>query len=111
MPKLPENVQLLNFLEVDNAIDAWSDIIKYLDRDGKLKADKEYFTKNMSDHPNFEERLCMFLVVSGIPAATLTVICDSLTKVGYIHMVACKPEFRGRGLGTLLNDIALYTLK
>ena len=26
-------------------------------------------------------------------------------------MVACKPEFRGRRLGHLLNDIALYTLK
>jgi mycothiol synthase len=26
-------------------------------------------------------------------------------------MVACKPDFRGRGLGHLLNDLALYTLK
>ena len=46
----------------------------------------------------------------GAPAATLAVICDYEKKQGYIHMVACKPEFRGRGIGTRLNAEAVRTL-
>lgn len=29
---------------------------------------------------------------------------------GYIHMVACRPEYRGMGLGNVLNNIALKFL-
>mgnify|MGYP003312674325 CR=1 FL=1 len=55
--------------------------------------------------------LCFILKVDGVCAASITVICDYEKKDGYIHMVACKPEFRGRGLGNLLNDVALWVLK
>jgi len=39
------------------------------------------------------------------------VVCDEEAKEGCIHMVACKPDFRGRGLGRLMLRMAVAVLK
>lgn len=110
-PLCPGDVEVKNFPSLDQALTAWQEIVKYLDENGQLDTSGDYYKIAMLDYPNYEEELCYFLLVQGQPAATLTVICDYEKKQGYIHMVACKPEFRGRGLGRLLNEIAVYTLK
>lgn len=108
-PMFPEGVTLENFSQRKTALDDWLDIIQYGLTDGRLG--KEAYDSCMIAKENYDEKLCFFLVKDGAAAATITVICDHNTKEGYIHMVACKPEYRGCGLGTLLNDIALFTLK
>ena len=110
-PALPAGIEVKIFPKLENALAAWQDIVRYLDENGQLDTSGEYYKIAMLDYPNYEDELCYFLLVQGEPAATLTVICDYEKKQGYIHMVACKPEFRGRGLGRLLNEIAVYTLK
>ena len=110
-PALPAGVEVKILPKLENALAAWQDIVRYLDENGQLDTSGEYYKIAMLDYPNYEDELCYFLLVQGEPAATLTVICDYEKKQGYIHMVACKPEFRGRGLGRLLNEIAVYTLK
>lgn len=108
---LPAGIEVKTFPKLENALTAWQDIVRYLDENGQLDTSGEYYKIAMLDYPNYEDELCYFLLVQGEPAATLTVICDYEKKQGYIHMVACKPEFRGKGLGRLLNEIAVYTLK
>jgi len=107
----PEGVSLIRYTEIADATDVWLDIIKYLSPEPMENLTSEFFHRHMLSLENFKEHNCCFLTVDGSPAATITVVCDYSDKHGYIHMVVCKPEFRGRGLGRLLNDIALYILK
>ena len=65
----------------------------------------------MVDWPDCREDKTFFIVSDGEAAATLTVVCHPENMEGYIHMVACKEKFRGRGFGTLLNNLALKVLK
>jgi len=110
-PTLPEDITVRTFTELTDALAAWQDIMRYLAKDGDLQTDGNYYKEAMLDYPNYDENMCYFLLVDDKPAATLAVICDYEKKQGYIHMVASKPEFRGKGLGHLLNSIAVYTLK
>ena len=107
---LPDGVVLKRFTETKDAINIWLDIIKYLSSEPIADITQEFFNRHMVSLENFEEDKCFFLMVDQKPAATITVVCDYINRHGYIHMVVCKPEFRGRGLGRLMNDIALYTL-
>ena len=77
----------------------------------KGKQDAEYFHSRMTSRPLFKEDKCFFIVENNKAVATLTVICDYEIKLGYIHMVACHEKARGKGYGTLLNQVALATLK
>ncbi len=110
-PVLPKGIEIKSFHELNNALSIWLDIIRYLSQEGKKIDDSEYYKKYMLKYPNYNDERCYILTINGAPAATITVICDYSEKSGYIHMVACKPEFRGMGLGHLLNNIAIYTLK
>lgn len=107
---LPEGVEVKSLPDFENGINIWLDIIKYMAKDVK-ELTLNYYNVCMLGYENFQEDKCHILTVDGIPAATITVICDYKKKEGYIHMVACKPDFRGKGLGNLLNDIALNVLK
>ena len=107
--QISENCRITNFSELDNALDKWLDIIQYGLSDGRK--DKEAYVSAMLSRDNYEENKCFFILENELAVATLTVICDYAKKEGYIHMVACKETSRGKGYGTLLNNIALYTLK
>ena len=108
---IPEGIAVVNFPNLENALSIWADIIPYLNADGNLDNPEGYYQHSMTEYPNYKDDKCFFVMVDNCPAATLTVICDYNKKKGYIHNVACKPEFRGRGLGTLLNSIAVTVLK
>ena len=109
-PTLPEGVGMVSFSSLDNAVDHWLDIVRFMGQEEAHARDEAYYKEAM-DYKWYSEDRCFFLTVEGKPAATITVICDPDTKEGYIHMVACKPDYRGRGLGHLLNDVAVYALK
>lgn len=108
--RLPEGVEVKTLPELENGRAAWLDIVQHMWQN-PVTLQEDYFDKVMLSRPCFREELCHILTVDGIPAATITVICDPETRAGLIHMVSCKPEFRGRGLGHLLNDIASAALK
>ena len=105
---LPEGVVIDTFANRPDALNEWLDIVQYGLTNG---VENEAFYKLcMTDREFYDEKLNFILVVDGNAAATITIICDDNKKQGYIHMVACKPEYRGRGLGTILNKIAMNTL-
>lgn len=107
--RIPDGCEVRRFTELDGALDAWLDIVQYGLSDGRK--DAGYYKSVMLDWPGYSEDRNFFVVADGEPAATLTVICHPENKEGYIHMVACKEKFRGRGFGTLLNTLALKVLK
>ncbi len=107
--RIPDGCEIRRFTELDGALDAWLDIVQYGLSDGRK--DAGYYKSVMLDWPDYSEDRNFFVVADGEPAATLTVICHPENKEGYIHMVACKEKFRGRGFGTLLNTLALKVLK
>ena len=108
---LPEGVEVINFPNLKNALSIWADIIPYLNADGNMEKPEEYYQHSMVENSNYNDNNCFFLLANNCPAATLTVICDYKKKQGYIHNVACKPEFRGKGFGNILNSIAVNVLK
>ena len=110
---LPNGVLLKRFPEIENAEAVWLDIVSFMYECEDIDVYKEenFFKRLMTDHLGFCEDKCFFLTVDGAPAATITVITDKENREGYVHMVSCKPEFRGRGLGTLMNDIVLDVFK
>lgn len=107
--RIPDGCEIRRFTELDGALDAWLDIVQYGLSDGRK--DAGYYKSVMLDWSGYSEDRNFFVVADGEPAATLTVICHPENKEGYIHMVACKEKFRGRGFGTLLNTLALKVLK
>ncbi len=108
-PSLNDGVEVKTIREIENGVELWLDIARYIWAGDPIP--ETIFTKNMTNYPNFDENMCYFLIKDGVPAATFTVICDYEKKRGYIHMVACKPEFRGLGFGNLMNNIMVFVLK
>lgn len=108
-PVAPEGCEILNFTELDDAVNKWLDIVQYGLTQGRCT--EECYKKAMLDEPFYSEDKCFFIVEYDKAVATLTVLCDYEKKEGYIHMVACQESARGKGYGTLLNRIAEYTLK
>lgn len=106
---LPDGITVETFNERDTALDDWLDIVQYGLSEKRLG--KEFYDNCMTAREFYDDKMCYFIVKGGEAIATITVICDYNKKEGYIHMVACKPECRGQGIGTLLNDIAVDTLK
>lgn len=107
--QIPKNCRIVNFTELDGAMDKWLDIVQYGLSEGKKDAD--FYHTAMTSRLCYEENKCFFLLENEIAVATITVICDYEKKEGYIHMVACREESRGKGYGTLLSRWALITLK
>ncbi len=53
-----------------------------------------------------------FIETEGKKIATFTVVPDMWsTGMGYIHMVACKSEYRGLGIGRFIADYSLRLLR
>ena len=107
--QIPENCRMVNFTQLDGAMDKWLDIVQYGLSEGKK--DAEYYHAAMTSRSCYEENKCFFILENEKAVATITVICDYEKKEGYIHMVACREESRGKGYGTLLSKWALFILK
>lgn len=106
---LPEGVTVERFTERATALTDWLETVHHgITHEVR---DEAYYKECMLDHTGYNENLCFFIVKDGVAAATITVICDYEKKEGYIHMVACKEQFRGLGFGNLLNEIAVEALK
>lgn len=109
LPSFPDGITVRAFPDVPDAVEEWLDIMQY-----GLSAKREtadFYRHLMTEWPHYTEDKCFFFFVGDKAAASITVVCNEETKEGYIHMVACKEEFRGRGIGTLMNSFALYVLK
>ena len=109
MPEIPDGLSIINLPNLENAVEEWLDIVQYGLSDKRETA--EYYKSTMTDLPNYSEDKCFFVLKNGVPTSTITIVCDYEKKHGLIHMVACKPEFRGMGIGTLLSKLGLYYLK
>ena len=92
----------------DSDIEKWLDIVQYGLTEKRETA--AFFEACMLSHKNLEYDKIFMAEYKGDAAATLTVICDHIKKEGYIHMVACKPQYRGRGLGRALCVLSVRTL-
>lgn len=106
--QIPDHCRIVNFTQLDKAIDRWLDIVQYGLSDGKKSPD--YYHAVMTSRPCYEENKCFFLLENEEAIGTITIICNYEKKEGYIHMVACKESARGKGYGTLLSKWALTTL-
>ena len=65
----------------------------------------------MVGHENYDAQYCYLITDGDRAAATVTVIFDNAKADGYIHMVACREEYRGRGIGTYMNALSVWLLK
>ena len=111
-PKLLDNMELVTFPQVENAEKEWTDIVSY----GSLLPDERvdgvsYYNECMKGLPTYTDDMCYILKVNGVCAATVSVVCNYETKVGLMHMVGCKPEFRGLGIGGILSQLTEYVFK
>lgn len=106
---LPENCTVTTFSRLENAMDHWLDLMQYGLTEGKR--DEAFYREAMTARPNYREDRCFFVLEQDTPVATVAVLCDNEKKEGYVHMVACRTEARGKGYGTLLNRIVCRELK
>lgn len=105
----PEGCKVVSFAELENAVNKWLDIVRYGLSEGRQ--DEDFYRKVMTANRNYREEHCFFVLEGERAVATLAVLCDYEKKEGYIHMVACREDSRGKGYGTLLNRVAVRTLK
>ena len=106
---VPSGCRIARFSELEDAMDKWLDIVQYGLSNGKQ--DAEFYRKVMTANVTYSEDRCFFVLENERAVATLAVLCDYEKKEGYIHMVACREDSRGKGYGTLLNKVAEYSLK
>ena len=106
---LPNDIKVETFSQRETALEDWLYIVQF-GLTEKLE-DEDFYNHCMTDREWYSEDNCYFLVIDGKAVATITVICNRETLQGYIHMVACDADFRGKGLGNLLSALANYVLK
>ena len=109
LPVFLEGLSMCTLPELEDGVEKWLDIVQYGLSDERK--DFSYYKAAMLDVPWYEEEKCYFITYRGEAVATITVICDQDTKKGNVHMVACDPKCRGMGIGNLMVDIAVHTLK
>ena len=109
--RFPTGITINTLPEIPNGLGIWQDVIRYMSKNYDVDTGGDYYECAMLRKPNYNENMCYIFSVDGEAAATITVICDDVTKQGCVHMVACKPEFRGRGLGHLMLKKAVAVLK
>lgn len=108
--KLPSGFTVTKFSSEDD-IDAWIDICK----DGLIGPDncREKFRCELVDLDGPDPYRDTYFIESpqGEKIATFTVVPNMWsTGMGYIHMVACKSEFRGLGIGKFMADYSISKL-
>lgn len=104
---LPEGFRIVKFKD-ESEISEWVDICK----DGLISAENgaETFRHELQELEGPDPYRDTYFIETegGEKVATITVVPDMWhTGMGYIHMVACKDEYKGRGLGKFMADFAL----
>ena len=101
---LQESMEWKTFPEIENAEEEWRKIVCHMEQNEPLNPaeHQNLYKETMTDLPDYRKENCFFITVEGKPAATITVLFNEETKRATVHMVACKPEYRGMGIGTLL---------
>ncbi len=105
---LPKGYSVSNYKE-KNDIYAWIECCK----DGLVAddADESTFKFRITDHPfTTAEKDLFFLDFNGEHIGTVTAVYHPDKNCGEVHMVGIRPDFRGKGLGKYLNDIAVKKL-
>ncbi len=105
--KLPEGFKIVKFTD-ESEISEWVDICK----DGLISAERgpEIFRRELMELEGPDPYRDTYFIATdaGEKIATITVVPDMWhSGMGYIHMVACKDEYKGRGLGKFMADFAL----
>lgn len=106
--QLPEGYSFSTYKEdADKA--AWVECCKNgLLCDG---ADESAFESTIKNHAFVvPETDLFFLDYNGEHIGTITAVYHGDENIGEVHMVGLKPEFRGKGLGKYLNNIAIKKL-
>lgn len=106
---IPNGVEIKNWKDIEDPLDKWLDIVQY----GLTgtKQDEKYYKECNYRYEYYKPEDCYFITYQGKEVATITVICDPIKKDGYVHMVAAKPEARGKGIGNLMALLAVKILK
>ena len=106
---VPDGVEIKNWTEIENPLDKWLDIVQY----GltEKRENEEYYNSCMLSYEHYKKEDTFFIIYNGEEVATITVICNSENKEGYIHMVATIPQARGKGIGNLMSFLAVKVLK
>lgn len=106
---LPDGITIETLPERKNGAEDWLAIVPF----GLTPPNqtKECFDFYLTNWPNFRPEFCYFLVSEGKAFGTITVILDYAKSEGEVHMVAMDSAYRGKGLGNVLNQIAVNTLK
>ena len=104
---LPEGFKISKFKD-ESEIPEWVDICK----DGLINAEKgaEIFRRELMELEGPDPYRDTYFIETdnGEKIATITVVPDMWhTGMGYIHMVACKDSYKGKGLGKFMADFAL----
>ena len=103
-PQCPPGVSYRTMREDDEADAlAWVALCK----NGLLGDDDgiESFAGRMFGQEGFTFDSVYFIEENGVPVATTTAIVRPGGALGYVHMVSVGSESRGKGYGTLLNEI------
>lgn len=103
----PENKGLFTYRKSTGSLDemkVWVDICK----NGLIKdeAGFEIYKSYLNDWKGYQTEDTFFVDMNGEAVATITAIVHPENKQGYVHMVAAKPECRGKGVAKILNQIA-----
>lgn len=106
---IPKDIEIKNWVEIDNPLDNWLDIIQH----GltKNKKDEEFYKQCNYRYEYYKPEDCFFFLYKGSAVSTITIICNPVKKEGYIHMVATKTEARGKGIVNLMSLFAVKILK
>ncbi len=109
-PKYSSDFKIVNFNELDNALNIWLDIVQFGLSEGLQGED--FYDTCMTKIPSYDPNYCFFILYKGVPVATVTTVFDfERPKNGLIHMVACKEGYRGLNIGNIMATLCDYNFK
>jgi len=102
---LPDGVKLKNFTEIKDAKSAWLNIVSFMGQ-GEAKYDGELYEKVMISQPHYDEKLCFFLCVEEVPAATRTSRITSKIDATRFKKSTSNSEYQRVNADTLIQVLS-----